>query len=601
MFLRRNRRTVNGECYEYWTLVKTVRTARGPRQEIVATLGKEPGLESRSRHGWEAVAELLEGRGSGPVQGELGQRLSAEPQPHWAQVDLGGVRVERVREFGQVYLGLALWRRLGLHTLLKEIMEPGREEVPWELTACILTLARFCGQRSELEVAERWYADSVLEDLLGVPFQQINDARLYRGLDVLGAHKEKLCAHLLERYRDWFGVEFEFLLYDVTSTYFEGQALGNPKAARGYSRDHRPDCKQVNIGLVVTPEGLPIGYEIFAGNTADVTTVEDMVEMMEAKYGQAKRLWVMDRGMISEDNIDFLRSRQARYLVGTPKSQLKQFEAQLLDQEHWAEVQEGVEVKLVAHPDGGTDEQYVLCRSSARREKEGAMLELARQRLRAQLDRTHASLQKRPAREAGRIERRLGRWLGRFPAAERLIEVKVERNAQGHATGLNITEHAERRAWAEQAHGAYLLRTNCMEKDPARLWRWYMQLSQAEDAFRISKSDLSLRPVFHQKTERVEAHILVCFLTLALWRTLEMWMRGKGLGHCSRQLLKEVATIRSMDVVLPVKQTESQETRDIRLRVVARPDRLVAELLVRLGLELPSVPKMVQNVVEKNG
>ena len=601
MFLRRNRRTVKGECYEYWTLVKTVRTAKGPRQEVIATLGKEPGLESRSRHGWEAVADLLEGRPPAPVQGELGRPWSAVPRAQWAQVDLGGVRVERVREFGQVYLGLSLWRRLGLHTLLKEMIKSGHEEVPWELTACILTLARFCGQRSELEVAERWYADSVLEDLLGVPFGQINEARLYRGLDVLHAHKDRLCAHLLDRYRDWFGVQFEFLLYDVTSTYFEGQALGNEKAARGYSRDHRPDCKQVNIGLVVTPDGLPIGYEIFAGNTADVTTVEDMVERMEKKYGQAQRIWVMDRGMISEDNIEFLRARQARYLVGTPKSQLKHFAAQLLEQENWAQVQEGVEVKLVPHPDGGTDEQYVLCRSSARREKEAAMIELARQRLRAQLDKTHTSLQKRPARDPGPIERRLGRWLGRFPAAERLIEVTVERNAQGHATGLNITEHAQRSAWAEQAHGAYLLRTNCTEQDPAKLWRWYMQLSQAEDAFRISKSDLSLRPVFHQKTQRVEAHILVCFLTLALWRTLEMWMRGKGLGNCSRQLLKEVATVRSMDVVLPVKETESQETREVRLRVVGRPDRLVAELLARLGLELPSVPKTVQNVVEKNG
>jgi len=601
MFLRRNRRTVNGECYEYWTLVKTVRTAKGPRQEVVATLGKEPGLESRTRHGWEQVADLLEGRTPAPVQGELGQELPAALQPRWAQVDLSGVRVERVREFGQVYLGLSLWRRLGLHTLLREIIKPGQEEVPWELTACILTLARFCGQRSELEVAERWYADSVLEDLLGVPLSQVNEARLYRGLDVLQEHQERLGKHLLEKYRDWFGVQFEFLLYDVTSTYFEGQALGNEKAARGYSRDHRPDCKQVNIGLVVTPEGLPIGYEIFAGNTADVTTVEEMVEMMEEKYGQAQRIWVMDRGMISEDNIEFLRERKARYLVGTPKSQLRAFEAPLLEKENWAQVQEGVEVKLVAHPDGGTDEQYVLCRSSARRQKEAAMIELARKRLRAQLDKTHASLQKRPARDAGRIERRIGRWLGRFPAAERLITVELERNAEGHATGLKITEHAQRSAWAEQAHGAYLLRTNCTEKDPAKLWRWYMQLSEAEDAFRISKSDLSLRPVFHQKTERVEAHILVCFLTLALWRTLEMWMRGKGLGDCSRQLVKEVATVRSMDVILPVRPDESQERHEVRLRVVARPDRPVAELLVRLGLELPSAPKLVQNVVEKNG
>jgi len=602
MFLRRNRRTANGECYEYWTLVKTVRTAKGPRQEIVATLGKEPGLDRRSRNGWEQVADLLEGRAPTAVQGELGQDLSAAPQAQWAQVDLRGVRGERVREFGQIYLGLSLWRRLGLHTLLKEIIAAGQEDVPWELTACILTLARFCGQRSELEVAERWYADSALEDLLGVPLGQVNDARLYRGLDVLHAHKDRLCSHLLERYRDWFGVQFEFLLYDVTSTYFEGQALANAKAARGYSRDHRPDCKQVNIGLVVTPEGLPIGYEIFAGQTADVTTVETMVKFMEEKYGQAQRIWVMDRGMISEDNIKFLRTRQARYLVGTPKSQLKHFEAQLLDPENWAEVQEGVEVKLVPHANGGSsDEQYVLCRSSARREKEAAMIELARQRLRVQLDKTHAGLQKRPARDPGRIERRVGRWLGRFPAAERLIEVTVERNVKGRASGLKIVERADRSAWAELAQGAYLLRTNCPEKDPAQLWRWYMQLSQAEDAFRISKSDLSLRPVFHQKTRRVEAHILVCFLTLALWRTLEMWMRGKGLGNCSRQLLKEVATVRSMDVVLPVREMESQQTREVRLRVVARPDRAVAQLLARLGLDLPSVPKTVQNVVEKNG
>lgn len=600
MFLRRNRRTVKGECYEYWTLVKTVRTAQGPRQEIVACLGKTPGLESRTRHGWEAVADLLEGR-TPAVQGQLGENLSAAPPAQWAQVDLRGLRVERVREFGQVYLALSLWRRLGLHTLLQELLAVGHEDVPWELTACILTVARFCGQRSELEVAERWYADSALEDLLGVPFGQINDARLYRGLDVLHAPKDQLCTHLLKRYQDWFGVEFEFLLYDVTSTYFEGQARGNETAARGYSRDHRPDCKQVNIGLVVTPEGLPIGYELFAGHTADVTTVEAMVELMEKKYGQAKRIWVMDRGMISEDNLDFLRARQARYLVGTPKRQLKQFETQLLEKENWAEVQAGVEVKLVPHPDGGTQEQYVLCRSSARREKEAAMIELARQRLRAPLDKTHAALQKRPARDPGVIERRLGRWLGRFPAAERLLEVTVERNAPGRACGLKITERTERSAWAAHAHGAYLLRTNWLEKDPAKLWRWYMQLTQAEDAFRISKNDLSLRPVFHRKTERVEAHILVCFLTLALWRTLEMWMRGKGLGNCARQLLKEVAAVRSLDVVLPVKQIESDQTREVRLRVVARPDRPVAELLVRLGLDLPSAPKLVQNVVEKNG
>lgn len=600
MFLRRNRRLVDGQTYEYWTLVRTVRTAQGPRQEVVASLGKTPGLDQRSRHGWEDVAELLEGRSPAPKQAELGQPPAAQPPPQWVQVDLRGVRVERVRDFGQVYLALALWRRLGLHTLLQEIIEPGREDVPWELTACILTLARFCGQQSELEVAERWYADSALEDLLGVPFPQVNESRLYRALDVLHAHKDRLCQHLHQRYQSWFGLDFEFLLYDVTSTYFEGQALANEKAARGYSRDQRPDCKQVNIGLVVTPEGLPVGYEVFAGNTADVATVEDMVELLEAKYGQPKRIWILDRGMVSEDNLDCLRAREARYIVGTPKSQLKQFEAQLLEAKDWTEVQPGVEVKLVPHPDGEGQEQYVLCRSSARRQKEAAMLELARQRLRAQLDKLHASLQRRPAQDAEKIGRRIGRWLGRYPAAERLLDVVVQRDEQHRACGLKVTDREERSQWAAHAHGAYLLRTNCVEQDPAQLWRWYMQLTQAEDAFRISKSDLHLRPVFHQKTERVEAHILVCFLSLALWRTLEQWMRGKQLGNCARQLVKEVATVRSLDVVLPVREPASQETREVCLRVVARPDRPVAELLVRLGLELPGAPKWVQNVVEKN-
>jgi transposase len=326
-----------------------------------------------------------------------------------------------------------------------------------------------------------------------------------------------------------------------------------------------------------------------------------MVGMMEQKYGQPKRIWVLDRGMISQKNIDFLRERDASYLVGTPKSQLKGFEAQLLDSRDWMAVQPGVEVKLVSPPDGSREEQYILCRSQARREKEAAIIEVARQRLRARLDKTHASLQRHPVKDPGKIERRIGRWLGRFPAAARLLEVTVQRDEQMRACGLKIIERGERVAWAAQAHGAYLLRTNCLEKDPAQLWRWYMQLSQAEDCFHISKSDLSLRPVFHQKTERVEAHILVCFLTLALWRTLEMWMRGKGLGNCARQLIKEVATVRSMDVVLPVKESQSQELREVRLRVVARPDRPVAELLVRLGLDLPSAPKIVQNVVEKNG
>jgi transposase len=538
---------------------------------------------------------LLEGREAGR-QAEFFESGSqgSSSGPQWAEVDLRGLRVERVREFGNVYLGLALWRRLGLHELLGELIESGREEIAWEQIACLLTIARFCAQRSELGIAERWFGDTALEDLLGVQAGQINDDRLYRGLDVLQTHKDRLCAHLLERYQSWFGVGFEFLLYDVTSTFFEGEALRNKKAARGYSRDGRPDCKQVCIGIVVTPEGLPISYEVFAGNRADVTTIKEIVTIMEDKYGQARRIWVLDRGMISEENIEFLRSRQARYVVGTPKAQLKGLEQYLLEQEGWHQVQPGVEVKLVTHPNGDTTEQFILCRSSARRQKEAAMLELQRQRLLAKLQQLNRSLAKRPRRDAGAVERRIGRWLGLYPAAEKLLDVQVERNGQGHAAGLAIVQRGERTAWAEQAHGAYLLRTNCTETDPVKLWRWYIQLQQAEAAFRTSKNDLALRPLYHQKTERVEAHILVCFLALALWRTLEMWMHSKGMGTCARQLLLEVSTIRSMDVILPVKNRGQ-----LRLRVVARPDKPVAQLLAHLGLALPTSPKIIQNVVEK--
>ena len=595
MFLRRNRRKHGRELYEYWTLVESVRTARGPRQRVVATLGKLPSLDQEQQRGWEEIAQLLDGR-EADRQAEFFESGSqgASSGPQWAEVDVRGLRVERVREFGNVYLGLALWRRLGLHELLGQLIESGREEIAWEQIACLLTIARFCAQRSELGIAERWFGHTALEDLLGVQAQQINDDRLYRGLDVLQWHKDRLCAHLLERYQSWFGVGFEFLLYDVTSTFFEGEALRNNKAARGYSRDGRADCKQVCIGIVVTPEGLPISYEVFAGNRADVTTIEEIVTLMEDKYGQARRIWVLDRGMISEGNIEFLRSRQARYVVGTPKAQLKGFEQQLLQEQDWHQVQPGLEVKLVAHPDGDSTEQFILCRSRARRQKEAAMLELQRQRLLAKLQQLNRSLAKCPRRDAGAVERRIGRWLGRYPGAEKLLDVQVERNGQGQATGLEIIQRAERSAWAEHAHGAYLLRTNCTETDPVKLWRWYIQLQQAEAAFRTSKNDLALRPVYHQKTERVEAHILVCFLALALWRTLEMWMHSKGLGSCARQLLLEVSTIRSLDVILPVKNRGQ-----LRLRVVARPEKPLAQLLAHLGLALPTSPKIIQNVVEK--
>jgi hypothetical protein len=593
MFVRRHCKIVSGESYEYWTLCESRRTEAGPRQRVVATLGKLTGEEPLEEAGWEQLDALLDGK---PVaqQMQFGQQPApAAPGPRWELVDVHGVRVERARDFGEAFLGLALWRRLGLHTLLGELIEPGEEEVPWPTVASLLTVARFCGQRSELGIAERWYAHSAIEDLLGVDPAKINDDRLYRGLDVLAAHKDKLCAHLMERYRSWFGVAFEFLLYDVTSTFFEGQADKNEKAARGYSRDSRSDCKQVCIGLVCTPEGLPLSYEVFAGNRSDVTTVEGIVRTMEEKYGQARRIWVMDRGMVSEENITFLRERGARYLVGTPKSQLKQFEAALLEKEGWSEVQSGLEAKLVAHPDGTGDEQFILCRSSARGQKEAAMLARQSDALCEELAKIDRALAQKPQADLEAVGRRIGRWQGRHPAAAKLLCATLRHDPQGRACGLTLSCPLAAGQWAAHTQGAYLLRTNCPERDPAQLWRWYIQLTQAEACFRITKSDLGLRPIYHQTNARVEAHILVCFLALAMWRTLEMWMHGKGLGTCARRLVEEIATIKSMDVLLPVRRGDTLA--QLRLRCVSRPERRVAELLVRLGLDLPTRSRILED------
>ena len=602
MFLRKNRKKSNGEVYEYWTLCETIRTELGPRQRVVATLGKLS--EEDLAAGWEDIEALLEGRKPAPRQLllEKGKDSSnASDHTQWELADLANLSVERVREFGSVYLALALWRRLGLHELLSQLMGEGREDVPWAEVAAVLTAGKFCGQASELGVAEEWYARTALEDISGIAPELINDDRLYRGLDHLGRHKDRLCEHLMQRYRDWFGVRFEFLLYDVTSTYFEGQALGNTKAARGYSRDKRSDCKQVCIGLVCTPEGLPLNYEVFDGNRVDVTTVEDVVRKMEDRFGQAERIWVMDRGMVSEANIDFLRQRKALYIVGTPKAELRHFEAELAEEENWNVVQQGLEARLVEHPDGEGGEKYLLCRSQARSEKEKAMLERQMNRLTEELCKIDAALRKSKKRETdtGKIERRIGRWQGRNPAASRLLDVMVLKDEKQRAIGLQLSCPIEKGVKGDLSKGAYLLRTNCTETDPAKLWRWYMQLTQAEAAFRTAKSDIGLRPVYHRKTERVEAHLLVCFLSLALWRSLEMWMQGKGLGTNARKLINAFGTIKSMDVVVPVKRGNIELP--VRLRTVAKPEEDVAVLLAHLGLGLPSRSKTVQNVVEKNG
>lgn len=586
MYLRRHDKKVNGENYEYWSLVESIRSVRGPRQRIVATIGKLPGLDREERIGWEEINRILAGK----PRPEPQLFEQEEEPPSWATVDISRVTVERLRYFGDVYPGLLLWHKPGFTDFCKEHMAEGREEISWSVMTCILVLARFCAPSSELQIAESWYDKTALSDLMGVSCDKINDDRLYRALDALLPHKDDLCRHLQKRYGEMFGTTFDFLFYDITSTYFEGSAKGNPQAKRGYSRDSRPDCPQVTIGLVATREGLPLAFEIFDGNRPDVTTTQDMVRVMETKYGKANRVWVLDRGMVSEDNLELMRLTDARYLVGTPKSLLKKFEKKLLDR-RWEEVQPGVEVTLLRSPEG-INETFLLCRSPGRKEKENAILSRFVTALENKLVKLADQADKGKIRDRQKVERQIGRLLERNSRAASLFTITVtEKDAR---LAIDIRKNEERHQWAMDTGGSYILRTNWAETDPKTLWNTYIQLTEVEDAFRTAKHDLGMRPIFHQKKDRTQAHILVCFLSLALWRTLQQWMKASGLGTAPRKLLEEMREIKSLDVLLPARE------KTIRLRVVATAPQALKVLLQRMKIPLPNRPKIIENVVQKN-
>jgi transposase len=595
MFLRRYERRSGGRRRTYWALVESVRTGRGSRQRVVAYLGELKGTE---QSGWAQLGRRLSGK-------RRPQRSLFDP-PHYDEpaddepvlVRLRGVRLERLRDFGDVWMALGLWRLLGLDTLLKELALGGREEVPWPLVAAILTIARFCEPQSELHIETTWYRRTALEDLLGVPVEKVHTDRLYGGLDWLLPHKAAIEKHLKDRLGWLFDLEYDLLLYDITSTYFEGECQANPLARRGYSRDNRPDCPQVCIGLVVTSDGIPLGYEVFAGNRNDSTTVEEIVEAMERKYGRANRVWVMDRGMVSEANLRFLRSRDGQYIVGTPKAMLRQFGKHLAEKD-WQEVQEGVEVKLVPGPEG--DETFILARSADRREKEKAMHERFIERLEEGLRKMQASAQNGRLKDEGVANRRLGRLFGQYWRAAGAFQVKIERLSPPRGKQrLRVTWKRNRRwsDWAELSEGCYLLRTNLNETNPATLWKRYIQLTDAEWAFRITKDELEIRPIWHQKQDRVLAHILVCFLAYVLWKTLAQWMRRSGLGDAPRTVLEELAKIKSGDVVLPTQTKQGRHNGAVRLRCVTEPDEAQKVLLHRLGVTLPRRLRRIDDVVQ---
>jgi transposase len=576
VYLRRHSRKKNGKAHTYWQLVRSVRTGSKVRQETVAYLGE---LDAEGRARASALAQHM--LGPKAKQPSLFQDDDSPAKPIKVYVDR--VRVERSRSFGDVWLAWTLWQSLGLDELCESVMPKGRERVLWAEMAAILVLARFCEPSSELHIAEDWYPRSALDDILGIQPDLVHHTRLYQGLDTLLPHKEKIEKHLRQRFGELFQADFDLLLYDVTSTYFEGEAKANKLAQRGHSRDKRRDCRQVCIGLVVSREGLPLGYEVFAGNRTDVTTVEEVVETMESKYGKANRVWVMDRGMVSEANLEWLRSGDRKYLLGTPKSELRKWERELVDQEGWHRVRDGLEVKTCAGPEG--DEVFLICRSSDRRDKEAAMHE----RFSARIQKSLESLSRRLTRarkpaDRVQVERQIGRMLQRNSRAAGKFNIHVHEDSS-RASGLRAEWTIEEKwsEWARLTEGTYILRSNVTDWKGEELWRAYMQLHQAEAAFRIEKSDLRVRPIWHQLEERVLAHILVCFFAFAMWKALEAWQARAGLGNSPRTIIEEMKRIHSVDVVLPL-----ESGREMRIRCVARPEKDTAALLSRLGLDLPT-------------
>jgi transposase len=573
VYLRHTTRKKNGKTHTYWRLVRSVRVGKKVVQQTVATLGE---LDAKGRAKARALAEYFGAERREP--GLFDDAPPVEPVP----VRLDRVRLERSREFGGPWLGHTLWHVLKFDELLERVMPQGREDVPWTEMASILAIARLCDPSSELHIAETWYRRTALDDLLGVGVDKVNDDRLYRALDQLLPHKAALETHLRERLGELFNLDYDLLLYDMTSTYFEGEASANTLAQRGHSSDLRPDCKQVCIALVVTDSGLPLGYEIFAGNRVGATTVEDVVTAMERRHGKAKRIWVMDRGMVSQSNLDWLREGGREYLVGAVRSDLRHFQRELGEERDWEKVRDGLEVKLCPGPDG--DETFILCRSEDRRAKEKAMHDRFSARIVTRLESLERRLAKaRKPVDAGEVERQIGRILEQNRRAAGKFHVKVRPSAMRDGRlKLEWRERPDWATWAELSEGAYVLRTNIAEWSAEDLWSTYIQLTDAEAAFRIHKSELSLRPIWHQREERVRAHILVCFLAYVMWKTLEQWQIGAGLGHHPRKIIDEVKRIQSADVVLP-----TADGRELRIRCIVQPDRGQRILLDRLGLEIP--------------
>jgi len=574
VFLKCSTRKKDGKEHRSWSIVESRRVGRSVVQRHVLYLGE---INDSQRAAWQKSIEVFDEQQGHSRQCALfpEDRTLAASDTSAVQVRLDQLQLSRPRTWGACWLGDQLWRELQLDTFFAPLLGVSREGTDWEKVLRVLTLYRLLSPGSEWRLHRHWFGTTALADLLDADQRLAQDDTLYRGLDALLAHKDALFTHLRQRWSDLFAAKFDVLLYDLTSTYFECDVPDNEEDPRrfGYSRDQRSDCVQVIVALVVTPEGLPLAYEMFPGNTADKTTLRDMLQLIQKRYGQAERIWVMDRGIPTEAVLEELRRSDPKvsYLVGTPKGRLTKLEKELADKP-WQEVRSQLRVKLL--PQDG--EVYVLAESGARTHKERAM---RRRKLKACWQRLHELQRQELTRDQlleklGAARDRAGRSVAGL--------VKTTVSAEGK---LTFTLDRARLRTVRRREGRYLLRTNLSAEDPELLWRCYMQLVFVEEAFRTLKGDLGLRPIYHHKPERIQAHLFVAFLAYCLSITLRQRLKALAGGLMPRVVFEKLATLQLLDVRIPT--TDGRELLLVRRTEV---DREVALLLARLNLTLPPQP-----------
>jgi transposase len=578
MFLRSTNRKKDGKDHRYYSIVEN-RRLPGDRtvQRTVLYLGE---INDQQQAAWRKTLEVFDEEAQHYTTMSLfpdDRELPADALDS-VQVRLSGLELRRPRIFGNCWLACELWHQLGLDEFWQERLPEAREAVSWEKVLRLLVVNRLLDPGSEFHVHRQWFVDSAMDELLETDFAVAEKDRLYRCLDRVLEHKQELFVWLKQKWADLFGADFEVLLYDLTSTYFEGEMEQNPKAKRGYSRDKRPDCLQLVIALVVTPDGFPLAYEVMNGNTSDRTTLRGFLKKIENTYGKARRVWVMDRGIPSEAILQEMREpeRQTFYLVGTPKGRINQHEKKWLDLP-WQKVRDSVEVKLYQHE----GELYVLAKSEGRRAKEMAMRRKRLARLLRKLRVMRKSLPKRDQLllRIGAAKKEAGRAFG-------FVKIQIPKAGQTVTRGtFSFQVDKSKLKAAEQRDGHYLLRSNLTGEDPAVLWTRYVQLTQIESVFRSLKSELGIRPIYHQLEHRADAHVLIAFLAYCLQVTLKNRLLIYAPGLTSAAVLEKLATIQMVEVWIPM--------RDGRWLVLPRhtqPEKDVRVMLDHLHLTLPSQP-----------